>query len=90
MKYEKAQNILPQNIVKLIQEYIDGGYLYIPRKNENRRHWGEISGTKSHFKKRNRKIFVDYKKGLKIKDLVKKYYLSESSIRKIISQEKNI
>ncbi|CEN92474.1 homeodomain-like protein [[Clostridium] sordellii] len=90
MKYEKAQNILPQYIVNLIQEYIDGGYLYIPRKNENKKSWGEISGTKSNLRKRNKKIFIDYEKGMKIKDIAKKYYLSESSIRKIISQEKNI
>ncbi|AUN13340.1 homeodomain-like protein [[Clostridium] sordellii] len=90
MKYEKAQDILPQYIVNLIQEYIDGGYLYIPRKNENKKSWGEISGTKSNLRKRNKKIFIDYEKGMKIKDIAKKYYLSESSIRKIISQEKNI
>ena len=90
MKYEKAQNILPQYIVNLIQEYIDGGYLYIPRKNENKKSWGEISGTKSNLRKRNKKIFIDYEKGMKIKDIAKKYYLSESSIRQIISQEKNI
>lgn len=90
MKYEKAQNILPQYIVNLIQEYLDGGYLYIPRKNENKKSWGEISGTKSNLRKRNKKIFIDYEKGMKIKDIAKKYYLSESSIRKIISQEKNI
>ncbi|MDU6112910.1 MAG: CD3324 family protein [Paeniclostridium sordellii] len=90
MKYEKVQNILPQYIVNLIQEYIDGGYLYIPRKNENKKSWGEISGTKSNLRKRNKKIFIDYEKGMKIKDIAKKYYLSESSIRKIISQEKNI
>ncbi|MCR1849418.1 CD3324 family protein [Paraclostridium sordellii] len=90
MKYEKAQDILPQYIVNLIQEYIDGGYLYIPRKNENKKSWGEISGTKSNLRKRNKKIFIDYEKSMKIKDIAKKYYLSESSIRKIISQEKNI
>ncbi|CEK37120.1 CD3324 family protein [Paraclostridium sordellii] len=90
MKYEKAQNILPQYIVNLIQEYIDGGYLYIPRKNENKKSWGEISGAKSNLRKRNKKICIDYEKGMKIKDIAKKYYLSESSIRKIISQEKNI
>ncbi|QYE98574.1 CD3324 family protein [Paraclostridium sordellii] len=90
MKYEKAQNILPQYIVNLIQEYIDEVYLYIPRKNENKKSWGEISGTKSNLRKRNKKIFIDYEKGMKIKDIAKKYYLSESSIRKIISQEKNI
>ncbi|CEP79484.1 homeodomain-like protein [[Clostridium] sordellii] len=71
MKYEKAQNILSQYIVKLIQEYIDGGYLYIPRKNENRRPWGEISGTKSNLRKRNKEIFIDYEKGMKIKDIAK-------------------
>ena len=80
MKYEKAQNILPQYIVNLIQEYIDGGYLYIPRKNENKKSWGEISGTKSNLRKRNKKIFIDYEKGMKIKDISKKYYLSELSI----------
>ncbi|CEN88369.1 homeodomain-like protein [[Clostridium] sordellii] len=90
MKYEKAQNILPQYIVNLIQEYLDGGYLYIPRKNENKKSWGEISGAKSNLRKRNKKIFIDYEKGMKIKDIAKKYYLSESSITKIISQEKNI
>lgn len=55
MKYEKAQNILPQYIVNLIQEYLDGGYLYIPRKNENKKSWGEISGAKSNLRKRNKK-----------------------------------
>ncbi|CEJ72646.1 response regulator receiver protein [[Clostridium] sordellii] len=90
MKYEKAQNILPQYIVNLIQEYTDGGYLYIPRKNENKKSWGEISGTKSNLRKRNKEIFIDYEKGMKVKDIAKKYYLSESSIRKIIRQEKNI
>ncbi|MCH5139151.1 DNA-binding response regulator, partial [Clostridiaceae bacterium UIB06] len=30
MRYEKAQNILPQDVIELIQQYVDGGYLYIP------------------------------------------------------------
>ena len=41
MKYEKAQNILPHGIIQLIQKYTDGGYIYIPRKNENKKSWGE-------------------------------------------------
>lgn len=28
MKYEKVQNILPEDVIELIQEYIDGRYLY--------------------------------------------------------------
>lgn len=42
MKYEKAQNILPYNIIELIQKYTDGGYIYIPRKNENKNHGEKI------------------------------------------------
>ncbi len=37
MKYEKAQNILPDGIIEMIQNYIDGGYIYIPKKNENKK-----------------------------------------------------
>lgn len=40
MKYEKAQNILPEEILELIQEYTDGSYLYIPRKSENKKSLG--------------------------------------------------
>ncbi|CAH2213553.1 hypothetical protein [Tepidibacter aestuarii] len=39
MKYIKSQNVLPEEIVKIIQEYVDGEYLYVPRKNENRKAW---------------------------------------------------
>jgi len=32
MKYEKAEQTLPDFIVKMIQEYIDGCYVYIREK----------------------------------------------------------
>ncbi len=41
MEYVKAHNVLPEEIIELIQEYIDGEYLYIPRKSENEKAWGE-------------------------------------------------
>ena len=37
MKYEKAQNLLPKDIVELLQQYADGKYIYIPRKAENKK-----------------------------------------------------
>ena len=88
MKYEKAQNILPEDVIELIQQYIDGGYLYIPRKDDNKKAWGENSGTKDSLKERNREIFNKYNEGLSIKELNKQYYLTEHSIRRIIRQEK--
>ena len=45
MKYKKAQEVLPEEMIKMIQEYMDGGYLYIPRKVENKKSWGENSGV---------------------------------------------
>lgn len=33
MKYKKAQEVLPKHIIELLQEYVDGEYLYIPIKN---------------------------------------------------------
>lgn len=32
MSYIKAADVLPQEIIETIQGYIDGEYIYIPRK----------------------------------------------------------
>ncbi|WP_411167434.1 CD3324 family protein [Clostridium sp. MB05] len=88
MKYIKAQDVLPEEIVKIIQEYVDGEYLYVPRKNDNHKAWGEKSGIKSSLKVRNNEIYKKYLAGTTINELTKEYYLSEKSIRRIISQEK--
>lgn len=29
MKYKKAQEVLPKHIIELLQEYVDGEYLYL-------------------------------------------------------------
>lgn len=88
MKYIKAKDVLPEEIVKIIQEYVDGEYLYVPRKIENYKTWGEKSGIKSSLKVRNNEIYKKYINGATIDELTEEYYLSEKSIRRIISQEK--
>lgn len=84
MKYEKAENILPEEIIKIIQNYVDGTYLYIPRKNENKKNWGENSGILKILEIRNKEIYSRYNDGLTIKELASLYFLSESSIKRII------
>lgn len=86
MKYIKAQNVLPEDIVKIIQEYVDGEYIYVPRKDENQKAWGENSGIRSSLKERNNEIYRKYKSGTTAVKLAQEYYLSEQSIRRIISQ----
>lgn len=88
MKYEKAQNILPEDIIKLIQQYVDGSYLYIPRKRDSKKAWGENSGIKNSLKERNKEIFNRYSQGVSVEELTKQFYLTEYSIRRIIRKEK--
>lgn len=90
MKYEKAQNILPQDVIELIQQYVDGGYLYIPRKSESKKSWGENSGIKNSLKKRNNEIFNKYNRGVSVRELSEQFYLTEDSIRRIIRGQKQL
>ncbi len=88
MKYKNAQNILPKEIIKIIQQYVDGSYLYIPRKDENRKSWGENSGFKNELIERNTQIYNSFNNGSSVKELANKYYLTQNSIRKIIREYK--
>jgi Mor family transcriptional regulator len=88
MKYSNAYSVLPDDIVKIIQEYVHGEYLYIPRKEEEQKKWGESSGSRDTLKRRNAEIYLKYLKGTSIFDLAEEYYLSDKSIRRIISQQK--
>lgn len=88
MKYVKALDVLPEEIIKIIQEYVDGEYLYVPRKNENHKAWGEKSGIRKSLKVRNNEIYKKYLDGVTIDQLTQEYYLTEKSIRRIISDQK--
>jgi Mor family transcriptional regulator len=90
MKYSNAYNVLPIEIIKIIQEYVNGEYLYIPRKEEQQKKWGEQSGSRDALKRRNAEIYLKYINGDSILDLAQEYYLSDKSIRRIISQQKKL
>ena len=90
MRYQRANEILPEELVELIQNYIDGEYVYIPRKQENKRTWGEGTGAREERKRRDRSIYQDYVSGFCVKVLAERYYLSEKSIQRIVLQEKKV
>ncbi|WP_195972734.1 CD3324 family protein [Clostridium thermobutyricum] len=90
MKYIKAQDVLPDDILKIIQDYIDGEYLYIPRKSGEHKAWGEKSGIKNILKIRNNEIYKKYLNGSSVYELAQTYYLSEKSIRRIVNQENKL
>lgn len=88
MKYIKAQDVLPEEIIQIIQQYVSGDYLYIPCKEGDKKSWGEKSGSKKMLKTRNNEIYHKYLKGRTVEALSEEFYLSEQSIRRILSEEK--
>ncbi|ABX41836.1 CD3324 family protein [Lachnoclostridium phytofermentans] len=88
MSYIKATDVLPEEIIEIIQNYIDGEYIYVPRKENNRKGWGENTKSKDMIILRNLEIYEKYKKGAQIGHLSETYYLSPKSIQKIIAKLK--
>ena len=88
MSYASARDIFPEDILKIIQQYVDGEYIYIPKKEENKIAWGELTQGKNEILNRNTKIYQDYLSGISMQNLSERYYLSLKSIQRIILQEK--
>lgn len=87
MKYVNAKTLLPDALVEELQGYIQGGYIYIPAIQEQRKCWGELSGYRRELQQRNSRITDEYQKGVSIDDLADKYCLSIHTIRKIVYQK---
>ena len=83
MKYKNAKDILPDKLLLELQEYISGGVLYVPQKGE-KKSWGENSGVRDYYKKRNRDIRSAHEAGASVNDLAKKYNLTEEAVRRIL------
>ena len=76
MSYRKAEEILPRELIEVIQQYVDGENIYIPRKLEHRK---ELDA-------RNSAICREHREGASVPRLSQKYYLTEKSIQRIIRQ----
>ena len=87
MSYVNVNKVLPKEVIKLIQQYIDGEYIYIPRKKTRRKAWGENTGIKQEMKKRNLQIYQKHLLGDNVEELALEFYLSKKSIQRIILQE---
>jgi hypothetical protein len=88
VRYVKAEMILPDNLVREIQKYIQGEYLYIPSQPEKRKKWGENSGNREYIRNRNEDIRSKHKNGYAIDNLAEEFFLSIDSIKKIIYASK--
>jgi len=87
VSYIKAEEILPEELIRQIQEYADGVYIYIPRKPGTRHAWGQETDYKAELKLRNDRIRADFVTGMSVVALSRKYHLSEKSIRRILQKQ---
>lgn len=83
MKYINAADVLPEKLLKEIQTYVKGDLLYVPNDNSKKR-WGEKSGSRTYYLKRNSEIKEKYKDGKSISQISDLYGLSFDTVRKIL------
>ena len=83
MKYRKASDVLPDDLLREVQKYVNGEALYFP-KHKERKKWGENSGARSFYRDRNQAIQEQFRAGESIDSLSKAYHLSVETIRKIL------
>lgn len=81
MSYINANLVLPKELIKEIQKYVNGINLYIPKV-------PEAKITRSSYSleigRRNREIYELYLQGEKVSELAAEYFLSEKSIYRIL------
>jgi len=83
--YRNGKDVLPNYLLKRVQKYIQGELIYIPKEDNNRARWGELSGARESYYLRNKKNHKQYNNGVPLNELMDRYSLSEESIRKIVS-----
>jgi hypothetical protein len=84
MSYLNADELLPPELLSQVQSYVQGSLIYIPCQSEKRLQWGERSGARESFDRRNAAIRAAKAEGKRIDDLADEYGLSPGGIRKIL------
>ena len=86
MSYQNSIDLLPKELIEEIQNYIDGKVIYIPKKQSNRKQWGENTDTRQILATRNAQICQDYQNGVDVQSLSGKYFLAVKSIQRILKK----
>ena len=87
MRYQKAEDILPAELLAEIQKYVDGVYLYIPRRADRRQSWGNSTRYREELRQRNESIRHLHREGLDPQALAERFHLSVKSIQRILREK---
>lgn len=88
MGYKNGIDLLPADLIRQIQKYVDGETIYIPRAECNRKKWGEDSSACKILNLRNSEIYTKYRSGVCVQQLSEEYHISTQGIYKILSKFK--
>lgn len=84
MSYIKADEMLPPDLLREVQKYVQGSLMYVPRDGAARQGWGTKSGARASLDNRNAAIRSAKAGGKRIDDLADEFGLSPDGIRKIL------
>ena len=86
MSYIKAEDVLPKDLIRTIQQYVDGKAIYIPSL--HKKPWGSQTKTRSILLERNLEIYAEYQAGVPVTKLAQNYSISYKSVQRIIRRMK--
>ena len=87
MSYIKAEEILPKELIEVIQQYVCGKSIYIPCTEKQT--WGSYTHSRQYYRKRNHDICNEHKAGIPVTELSKRY-IFPSFVRKYILCQKKL
>ena len=86
MSYISAEEVLPKELIEMIQQYVSGKSIYIPCK--EKKVWGSETKTRQYYTERNTQICAKHKEHVPVRVLAEEYSLSVKSIQRIIRAAK--
>lgn len=87
MRYQKAEDVLPAELLAQVQRYADGVYLYIPRRSDHRKSWGSSTRYREELRQRNESIRYLHREGITTEDLAEQFHLSVKTIQRVLRQK---
>ena len=86
MGYTNAGFVLPDALIREIQRYVNGTSLYIPQV---KRKDPRLNPYRLEIRDRNREIYRWFLEGSSVTELSERFFLSEKSMYRILSQMKS-
>lgn len=83
MRYQNGKDLLPQELLTLVQQYAEGKYLYIPRVQRQ----SPVRASRTDHV-RNAEICRRYHGGESVRSLAQEYFLSTQAVYRVLAKEK--